>query len=127
MGGFSGTTEVSIGAIPRALVIGDFNNDGTQDFATTANSAVSIRSGICLVTPTPTPSPLPTQTPMLTPVMPPLSAVISVFRPSVRRWHLLGFASGFSAAQLGLSSDRIVAADYDGDGQADIAVFRDGA
>jgi hypothetical protein len=49
------------------------------------------------------------------------------FRPSDRVWWLLRFASGFSAAQFGLSSDKIVPADYDGDGKADIAVFRDGA
>ncbi|MBA3692164.1 MAG: hypothetical protein H0W77_01805 [Acidobacteria bacterium] len=40
---------------------------------------------------------------------------------------MLRFASGFSAAQFGLSSDKIVPADYEGDGKADISVFRDGA
>ena len=53
--------------------------------------------------------------------------LLVVFRPSDRRWYLLGSASGFSAAQCSLSLDKIVPAEYDGDGKADIAVFRDGA
>ncbi len=54
-------------------------------------------------------------------------ANVSDFRPSDRVWYLLRFASGFSAAQFGLNSDKIIPADYEGDGKADIAVFRDGA
>jgi len=48
-------------------------------------------------------------------------------RPSDRGWYLLRFASGFSAAQFGLSSDKIIPAYYNDGGKADIAVFRDGA
>ncbi len=33
LGGFSGTTEVTVESNPRSLAIGDFNNDGKQDFA----------------------------------------------------------------------------------------------
>ena len=33
-GGFTGTTEVSVGSAPYSLAIGDFNNDGKQDIAT---------------------------------------------------------------------------------------------
>jgi hypothetical protein len=38
----------------------------------------------------------------------------------------LGSTTGFDAVQFGISSDVPAAADYDGDGKADIAVFRDG-
>ncbi|MGH9948356.1 MAG: FG-GAP-like repeat-containing protein, partial [Pyrinomonadaceae bacterium] len=46
-GGFSGTTEVSVGGGPLSVAAGDFNNDGNQDFATANNngSTVSIRLG----------------------------------------------------------------------------------
>ncbi len=40
--------------------------------------------------------------------------------------YLLRSASGFSAAQLGLSSDKIVVADYDGEGRTNLTIFRDG-
>ena len=33
---------------------------------------------------------------------------------------------GFSGIQFGSSGDKLVPADYDGDGRADVAVFRDG-
>jgi len=46
-GGFSGTTEVPVGATPIGLAIGDFNGDGKQDIATTnkGNNTVSMRLG----------------------------------------------------------------------------------
>ena len=46
LGGFSGITNVSVGANPGNVAIGDFNYDGNQDFATANQSAgVSIRLG----------------------------------------------------------------------------------
>ncbi|MCA1602826.1 MAG: VCBS repeat-containing protein [Acidobacteria bacterium] len=61
LGGFSGTTNVSVGTFPYSVAIGDFNNDGNQDFAAANADAdtVSIRLGGCVVTPTPTPTPTP--------------------------------------------------------------------
>ncbi len=58
-------------------------------------------------------------------------ADLSVFRPSNTTWYVnfapRGFpVSQFTATQFGLATDRIVPADYDGDGSTDIAVFRDG-
>jgi subtilisin family serine protease len=53
-------------------------------------------------------------------------ADISVFRPENGTWYLLNSQTGFSAVQFGISSDRIVPADYDGDGKTDLAVYRGG-
>ena len=44
--------------------------------------------------------------------------------PSNGVWYLLQSRDGFAAAQFGLAADKPVAADYDGDGRADIAVYR---
>lgn len=49
---------------------------------------------------------------------------ISVFRPSTGAWYLSQSASGFSAVNWGVGSDKLVPGDYTGDGRTDIAVFR---
>lgn len=51
---------------------------------------------------------------------------VSVFRPSTATWHLLNSTTGYKGVNFGLATDRIVPADYDGDGTNDIAVFREG-
>lgn len=51
----------------------------------------------------------------------------SVFRPVSGIWYLNRSSGGFSAAQLGISTDHLVPADYDGDDKADIAVWREDA
>ncbi len=51
---------------------------------------------------------------------------LSVFRPSNNTWYLRKGDGGFTGVPFGLSSDKLVPADYDGDGKADIAVYRDG-
>ena len=51
LGGFSGSTEVSVGT-PDSVAIGDFNGDGKQDLAVAniKSNTVSIRLGVCLNT-----------------------------------------------------------------------------
>ena len=53
-------------------------------------------------------------------------ADISVYRPSSGTWYVQNSQAGFSALQFGQASDKIVPADYDGDGKTDIAIWRDG-
>lgn len=53
-------------------------------------------------------------------------ADISLFRPSNGAWYLSRSTAGFIGIQFGQAGDRPVAADYDGDGMADPAVYRDG-
>lgn len=52
---------------------------------------------------------------------------ISVFRPSESNWYVLGSASNSASGfHWGNSTDKPVSADYDGDGRANVAVYRDG-
>lgn len=53
-------------------------------------------------------------------------ADLGVFRPSDRVWYLNRSSQGFFAEQFGLTTDKPVPADYDGDGKTDIAIYRDG-
>jgi uncharacterized delta-60 repeat protein len=54
-------------------------------------------------------------------------ADITVFRPSNGTWYILRSSNNqFQSAQFGVSTDKPVAADYDGDGKTDIAVYRSG-
>jgi hypothetical protein len=51
---------------------------------------------------------------------------ISVFRPSSGVWYLNRSGAGFTAFAFGLNGDKPVSADYDADGRADAAVYRNG-
>lgn len=54
-------------------------------------------------------------------------ADIGVFRPSTGVWHFLNSSDGsYTATGWGLANDKLVPADYDGDGKYDLAVYRDG-
>jgi hypothetical protein len=49
----------------------------------------------------------------------------SVFRPANGTWYINASTGGLSAAQWGISVDKPAAADYDGDGRTDLAVWRE--
>ena len=48
----------------------------------------------------------------------------SVYRPSNGNWYIDQSTRGFTSAHWGISSDKPSPADYDGDGRADVAVWR---
>jgi uncharacterized delta-60 repeat protein len=54
-------------------------------------------------------------------------ADIGIFRPSDGNWYVARSTSGFTVTHWGQNGDRVVAADYDGDGKTDEAIYRDGA
>ncbi len=56
-----------------------------------------------------------------------LKSDLSVFRPSNGNWYVNRSTNGFTSQQFGLASDKLVPADYDGDGKTDIAIWREGA
>jgi len=51
---------------------------------------------------------------------------VSIFRPSNGSWYIYGSTSGVSQFPFGISTDKIVPGDYDGDRKTDAAVFRNG-
>lgn len=56
-----------------------------------------------------------------------LSADLSVFRPSTGIWYVQRTTQGFAAQPWGISTDKLVPGDYDGDGKTDHAVWREGS
>ena len=57
-----------------------------------------------------------------------LIAELAVFRPSNATWYLMNSVSNTSrTVSFGLGTDKPVVGDYDGDGFADIAVYRSGS
>ncbi len=54
-------------------------------------------------------------------------ADIAVYRPETGVWHILNSSDGsYKSFSWGLADDKLVPADYDGDGKYDPAVYRDG-
>ncbi len=53
-------------------------------------------------------------------------ADVSVFRPENGVWYLNQSTNGFTGLAFGFGTDKIVPADYDGDGKTDVAVYRNG-
>ena len=57
-----------------------------------------------------------------------LKAEFAVFRPSNATWYLMNsFSNSSRTVQFGVNTDKPVVGDYDGDGFADIAVYRGGS
>ena len=54
------------------------------------------------------------------------SPIYRFFARQIEPWYLNRSAQGFSATQFGLSTDKIMPDDFDGDGKAKVAVFRHG-
>ena len=52
--------------------------------------------------------------------------ILAVFRPLSGTWYVQQSSAGFAGVQFGASGDKIVPADYDGDGKTDFAVYRGG-
>lgn len=52
---------------------------------------------------------------------------MSVFRPSNGNWYINRSTQGYFQTQFGVGNDKLAAADYDGDGKTDIAIWREGA
>jgi len=51
---------------------------------------------------------------------------VAVFRPTNGTWYFQRSQLGFTGIAFGVTGDLPVAADYDGDGKTDTAVFRNG-
>ena len=51
---------------------------------------------------------------------------VSVFRPDTGNWYIQQSTAGFTGLAFGIASDKLVPADYDGDGKTDVAIYRNG-
>jgi CSLREA domain-containing protein len=136
-GSFSGTTTVSVGTNPRAVVVGDFNNDGKQDIAAAnyGSNTVSIRLGDGL-------GGFSGSTEVSVGVTP-QSVAIGDFNGdgkqdiatanfgsanvSIRLGDGLGGFSGTTTVSVGTQPRSVVVGDFNGDGKQDIATANQGS
>lgn len=118
--------EVAFGQMGDVPVPGDYNGDGTTDYAvyrpTTGEWHLSVNSVVTVTTlggavgDMPVPADYDNDN----------KDDIAIFRPSTGRWSILKSGSGNSLSETfwGLLNDVPVPGDYDGDGSYDIAVWR---
>ena len=127
----------------NTLMNASLSNSTALSFCTFSRDVITAYVGTnssCLSgDPPPPPPPTPTPTPTPPPPPPTTSTSwapfdfdgdrrsdISVYRPFEGVWYLNRSSWGFTSFQFGINGDQPVAADYDGDGRTDAAVFRAG-
>jgi hypothetical protein len=122
-GGFTETKSVGTGLYPVSLASADFDGNGRPDLAVANYEGASISIILDVSVPTAPPR---TQFDFDGD----FNADIAVYRdgntpnaPSY--WYILKSTSGaFEAIQLGANGDKPIPADYNGDGRAEVAVWR---
>ncbi len=99
---------------PLCIAVADFNGDGRADIVTENDTTnLSVFLSACLI-PTPRYG-----------FDGDGKSDISVYRPSSGIWYTLRSSdNSFTTQSWGISTDKVVTADYDGDSKTDLAVYR---
>lgn len=114
-GGFGSAFSLNISSIPDNLALLDINLDGKIDIAMSQrNNTFSVYNGSSTVF-------LHTENDFDVDGR----TDLSVFRPSLGDWFIQQSTRGSSQQHWGISTDKLVPADYDGDFKTDLAVWRE--